>query len=139
MNAKLNSSSTTAAVELTPGPRRLIPLFSPENRDRQVAGRPNPSRSLRLPVSTGNREQLKALRAAELAVWDAVDRRQEAQTRSLTAGVRLPAPVRNAGEGWLYALLASLCAGILGYEVLSMFQSAGNWHQFVQFVRQLLA
>jgi len=139
MKSQLNSSGMTVADALTPGSRRLLALLSPQNGGRQVAGRPDPNRSLRLPVSAGNRERLKELRAAESAAWDAAGRMEETRARNRIATGRLPAPARNTGEGWLYAVLASLCAGILGHEVWTVFQSAGNWHQFVQYVRQLLA
>jgi hypothetical protein len=38
----------------------------------------------------------------------------------------------------MYALLTALCAAALGNELWSAFQAAGNWQNFVQYVRTLL-
>lgn len=48
-------------------------------------------------------------------------------------------PVRDGKEAWLYALLALLAAVTVGYEFYNLFQAGVNWHDFVQFVRQLTA
>lgn len=139
MKPTLNCPSLAVAGALTPGSKRLISALSPQILSRQVTGRPDRDVSSRLPVTPYHRAQLKALRQAELAAWEAAGRLGEVEARAATQAVRLPAPVRNRAEGWLYGLLAAVCAGIIGYELWNAYQAAGNWRYFVQFVRQLLA
>jgi hypothetical protein len=94
---------------------------------------------VRLPVLAENRAYLKALREAELAIWNAPRIPRPVAMNLNPTFVRLPAPSRDEREGWLYALLAALCLLVLGHELWATFQAAGNWSNFVEFVRQLLA
>ncbi len=58
--------------------------------------------------------------------------------RSLQTAPRLPKPVAEGSENWLYALLTGACFVLLGYEAWTLCQSSGNWHQFVEYVRCVL-
>ena len=73
-----------------------------------------------------------------MAVWEAKAPRQVLISRKSTSA-RLPTPTQDVREGWLYAVLAGLCLLLLGHEFWAIFQAAGNWRNFVEFVRQLLA
>ncbi len=93
------------------------------------------SPSLRIAASAENRAYLKALREAELAAWEAANPRRAVRT----TGTRLPVPGKDAREDALYAVLAVLCLATLGHQLWTTFQTAGNWHSFVEFVRVLLS
>ena len=92
-----------------------------------------------MPVSPLTRAYLKALREAESAVWEQATRPPVRFTRVGPAAARLPMPVPDRKEAWLHAFLALLAAATVGYEFCSLFQAGVNWHDFVQFVRQLTA
>lgn len=94
---------------------------------------------VRWPASPLNRAYLKALRQAEMAAWERANRRPEPRTSARPAQVRLPAPSRDAWENWLYAVLAVLAIGTVASQLWTTLQMAGNWHDFVEFVRQLMA
>ena len=94
---------------------------------------------MRVPVSSVNRAYLKALREAESAVWEQGTPSRPRFARVEPAAARLPVSARDSKEGWAYAFLALLAASTVGYELWSLFQAGANWHDFVQFVRQLTA
>jgi hypothetical protein len=96
---------------------RSITAFSPQSRARQATSSTVKGASRRIPVLAQNRAYLKALRQAELAAWEAVGPRMVAPARCNSASVRLPAPVRDAREGWLYVLLSVMCLALIGYEL----------------------
>jgi hypothetical protein len=117
---------------------RLTSKHSFQNQSRQGAAvkiRP----SVRVPVSPVNRAYLKALREAESAAWEQGTPSRARFTRVEPAAARLPVSARDSWDGWTSAFLALLAAATVGYELWSLFQAGANWHDFVQFVRQLTA
>jgi hypothetical protein len=138
MKPKLNCPAAVATTALAPRAKRFTPALSPEKQARQALLAPVPGSPSRVPVLPQNRAYLKALREAELAFWDTPAANHPTPAR-IDSVHRLPSPVRERREGWLYALLAGLCLSLLGYEIWTAFQTAGNWQNFVRYVRQLLA
>ncbi len=94
--------------------------------------------AVRLPVLPRSRTYLKALREAELAAWETAKPLTDISAKARRAPARLPSPERYAGESRLLISLGVLCVLTLGYEFQSLLQSAGNWHNFVEFVRIFL-
>lgn len=136
MKPKLNCPAVQATTLFAPRAKRFVPTLSPEKLSRQAAVTRLP---VRVPVVPQNRAYLKALREAELVLWETPSAKLPAPVRNERLPERLPAPVRDAREGWLYAVLAGLCITLVGYELWTAFQAAGNWHNFVRYVRELLA
>ena len=134
MKPTLNLKSPDRAASESFASRGHSPALSPLTAARQAIATP----SLRVPVVRQNRDYLKALRQAELASWVAAKPAQPIR-RPLTATPRLPLPVRDPQENRVYAFLAVLCLLAIGYELWGLMESAGHWHHFVQFVRQILA
>jgi hypothetical protein len=106
---------------------------------RQAPSRTIARSAARLPVLPTNRVYLKALREAEMAAWESASAKVQATATPKQVTPRLPSAPRDRREGWLYAVLTGLCATLLGHELWTAFQAAGNWHNFVQYVRALLA
>jgi hypothetical protein len=139
MKPKLNCAPVMTARSFAPPARRIVPAFSPQKLPRQAPLRANFGSFAQLPPLPANRAYLKALRQAELAAWESTPAKRKAVSTSRQVSQRLPPPTRDAREGWLYAVLTGLCAALLGHELWTAFQAAGNWHNFVQYVRALLA
>ncbi len=139
MKMRSDCTGMTATSLRTIGSNRLFSAVLLEDRPRRIPARPLARTSLRLPVSPENRDRLKCARQSEQEAWEA-PAAQPAKAAALVPRIpRLPAPERDTRENWLYALLTVLCLLVLGSEFLTLFRSAGNWSQFVEFVRQLLA
>lgn len=136
MKPKLNSPAVPATKTLAPCAGRFVPALSLEKSARQAAVARLP---VRVPVVPQNRAYLKALREAELALWETPSANLPVPGRNQRVAERLPTPDRDAREGWFYAVLAGLCITLLGYELWTAFQAAGNWYNFVRYVRELLA
>jgi len=97
------------------------------------------SPATRLPVLPQNRAYLKALRQAELAAWESARTASGLSSPSKPASVQLPSPGRDARETRWFALLTVLCGLTVGAELWSLTPAASHWHDFVEFVRRLLA
>jgi hypothetical protein len=69
---------------------------------------PRPTAS---PILVGDRQTLRALRAAEMDAWEAGDSAGR-QTRKPTVVPRLPAPVRQDKDAWFSLVLA--CCAVAG-------------------------
>jgi hypothetical protein len=119
--------------------KRLSPKVSFQTASRQGSTASKIGTGVRVPASPLNRAYLKALRQAEMAAWERANRRPERPVSMRPTFVRLPAPARDARENWLYAVLAVLAVATVGSQLWTTLQLAGNWHNFVQFVRQLIA
>jgi hypothetical protein len=135
MKPKLNCAPVMATRSFAPPARRIVPAFSPQKLARQAPLGGKFGSVGQLPA---NRAYLKAMRQAEMAAWESAPLRTQAPSTSRQVTPRLPSAVGNAREGWMYALLTALCAAALGNELWSAFQAAGNWQNFVQYVRALL-
>jgi hypothetical protein len=136
MKPKLNCAPVMTARSFAPPTRRIAPAFSPQKLPRQAPLGASFGSTAPLPA---NRAYLKALRQAEMAAWESTPAKGKATSASAEVSSRLPSPTRDAREGWLYAVLTGLCAALLGHELWTAFQAAGSWHNFVQYVRALLA
>jgi hypothetical protein len=127
------------ARSFAPSARRIAPAFSPQKLPRQAPLGARVRSFAPTPALPAKQAYLKALRQAELAAWESTPAKDKATSASAEVSLRLPSPPRDKREGWLYAVLTGLCAALLGHELWTAFQAAGNWHNFVQYVRALLA
>ena len=138
MKPKLNCAPMMATRSFAAPARRIVPAFSPQKLPRQAPlgakfGSVASPRAL-----PANRAYLKAMRQAEMAAWESAPLRTHAPSTSRQVTPRLPSPARDARESWMHALLTALCAAALGNELWSAYQAAGNWQNFVHYVRALL-
>jgi hypothetical protein len=85
-----------------------------------------------------DREYLRALRQAELAAWNDSTTQKRVGKPATPARVRLPSPPQNRAEGRVYLVLAIMCIAALISMVSGLALRAPQWHNFVQFVRQLV-
>jgi hypothetical protein len=138
MKPKLNCAPVMTARSFAPPARRIVPAFSPQKSPRQAPLAGNFGSFSRPPALPANRPYLKAMRQAEMAAWESAPQKSHAPSTSRQVAPRLPSPVQDAREGWMYALLTALCAAALGNELWSAFQAAGNWQNFLRYVRALL-
>jgi len=106
--------------------------FADFARNPLHSGRAEPS----VPVFSRNREYNRALRQAELAVWEFGKPVAKGPAESLSA---LGAPHRESGaEKALYALLTASCAVAIGFAFVDSAQLLQHWNAFLRGVRTLL-
>ncbi len=84
--------------------------------------------SVRLPVRRVNKEYLRALRAAELALWERVGKTQSRKSRMVVPASRLglPSEADRRSLRWETACYASLAAGA-GLALLAAAQAGVSW------------
>lgn len=86
--------------------------------------------SLRTPPRPENRAYLRALRAAEVAAWEAQDR------PAVRAFPRLEA--EEVAEGRWFAVLGLIGAGAVAYGLWTTGWLVQHWDRFVAFAHRLL-
>jgi hypothetical protein len=108
-----------------------------------------PARPLRIPAVTlpvrvmlrGDRETLRALRAAEMAVWDASRPTATAETVHAPERIqRLPTPASSGAtaEAWLFLVLAVGATAALWFGLSDISKLIAGWTNFVHGVENLI-
>ena len=140
MKSTLHPTAGTGAQGAQTATVRLFPEFSFQKAARQVPNLPAKSSQARSATAPQTRAYRKALRQAEMAAWETNSAaRTAAALNANPSRIPLPWQTQTRSEGAMYLLLAVLALGTLGHELWTSFELAGNWNNFVQLVRQLLA
>jgi len=108
-----------------------------------LVGLPRPTTR---PILVGDRQTLRALRAAEMAAWEAgssgvlKERCQASQPTTLpaTPAPRLPAPLRAGSEGWGIMILAVCAVAGLFVGMQDLNTLLDGWGRILDGIRLLI-
>ena len=144
-NATPNHPTTNANPQSLRGHR---PANSPSRAyvGLNRAGIPSPvvlPRPTSQPILVGDRQTLRALRAAEMAAWEAASsavRKAQGQASQPTnsPAPRLPAPLRTGSDAWGIFLLAGCAAVGLFVGIQDLSRLFAGWGQVLDGIRLLL-
>jgi hypothetical protein len=95
------------------------------------------------PILVGDRQTLRALRAAEMAAWEAASSavrkaQGEASQPTNSPAPRLPAPLRTGSDAWGIFLLAGCAAAGLFVGIQDLSSLFAGWGQVLNGIRLLL-
>jgi hypothetical protein len=127
--------------------------FEPAKRRGELfpVGPMRPARQLRIPAVTlpvrvmlrGDRETLRALRAAEMAMWDTSRPTTAAETQTVRAPERiqrLPTPANSGAtaEAWLFLVVAVGATAALWFGLGDISRLIAGWTKFMHGVENLI-